>query len=88
MKNITKNFVEIDLADMEGKRSDWTVVDMTYEEAVARLKDDPFINAVRIVEKTFNPDTFKITNKVIRMMDKMIHFDFDKKEYITTYKEV
>ena len=88
MKNITKNFVEIDLADMEGKRSDWTVVDMTYEEAVARLKDDPFINAVRIVEKTFNPDTFKITNKVIRMMDKMIHFDFDKNEYITTYKEV
>lgn len=66
MKNIVKIFVEMDVADFEGRRSAWETVDKTYEDAIIAMKDNPFINAVRVVEKTFNPDTFKITYKVLK----------------------
>lgn len=67
MKNIVKTFVEIYLLDMEGRRGEWKVTDKTYEEAVNGM--NPWVTAVREVEKTFNPDTFTITEKTLKITE-------------------
>jgi hypothetical protein len=43
-------------------------IDKTYEEAVKMLNG--YNDAVREVEKTFDPETFKITEKEIRKTEK------------------
>ena len=64
MTNITKTFTEIYRLDMEGRHGEWVATAKTYDEAVATL--DGWNDAVREVEKTFDPETFTITEKVIR----------------------
>ena len=68
MKNIIKNFVEIYELDMEGRRGEWKPTDMTHDEAVAKM--NPWLDKVRTVEKTFNPETFTITEKIVRLTEK------------------
>ena len=68
MMNITKNFIEIYRLDEEGRHGEWETTDLTYEGAVATM--DGWNDAVREVEKTFDPDTFKITVRVIRETEK------------------
>lgn len=79
MKNITKTFTEIYTLDMEGRYGDWTTTNKTYEEAVKAF--DNYVTGARIVEKTFNPDTFEITTKVIR--EAKYVYDWERGERIT-----
>ena len=61
-------FVEINVAaDCEGKTTAWVVTDHTFEEMAEKVTGRGFgPYAVREVEKTFNEDTFEITEKVLR----------------------
>lgn len=68
MKNIIKNFVEIEISDMEGRRYEWIAAKRTYEEEVKAL--DNWTRAVRVVEKTFNPETFEITEREIKRTER------------------
>lgn len=68
MKNITKNFVEIYVLDMEGRNGEWVVTEKTHDEAIKELNG--WNEAVRTVEKTFNPETFTITERVLRLTEK------------------
>ena len=66
---ITKKFVqEHHATDCEARHWDWVDTDRTYDEAVDKLKEkwDGWFDSVRLVEKTFNSDTFDITTKVIK----------------------
>ena len=67
MKNIVKTFVEIYLLDMEGRRGEWKVTNKSYEEAIKGM--NPWVIGVREVEKTFNPDTFIITEKILKITE-------------------
>lgn len=64
MKNITKKFVEIFTMDMEGRSGEYYATNKTYEEAKKMI--DCYCPRVREIEKTFNPDTFTITIKVLK----------------------
>lgn len=65
---ITKNFVEIYETDTSGYNGEWVVTDKTYAAAIKML--DGWRDAVRVVEKTFNPDTFEITTRTLRKIEK------------------
>ncbi len=78
MKSITKKFTETYNLDMEGRNGDWNVTTKTYEEAVKGI--NAWVGAVREVEKTFNPETFEITVKVLRKTE--AHYDWDKRDYV------
>ena len=77
MKNIVKKFVETYTMDCEGRNGEWKATAKTYEEAVKGL--NAWVAAVREVEKTFNPETFEITVKVIKKTEN--EYDWDKREY-------
>ena len=68
MKNITKTFVEVYELDMEGRRGEWKLTTLTHDEAVKTL--DPWTDKVRTVEKTFDPETFTLTERVLRLTEK------------------
>ncbi len=68
MKNITKNFVEIYALDMEGRNGKWVATEKTHDEAIKELNG--WNEAVRTVEKTFNPETFTIIERVLRLTKK------------------
>lgn len=69
MKSITKTFVEIYCLDMEGRCGWWKTFNNTHENAIAQL--GPMVERVRTVEKTFDPETFAITIKVLRETKKV-----------------
>lgn len=73
MKNITKKFIETYNLDMEGRSGEWTTTTKTYEEAVKGFNG--WMTAVREVEKTFDPETFEITVKVLRVTEN--EYDWD-----------
>lgn len=64
MENITKKFVEIFTMDMEGRSGEYYATSKTYEEAKKMI--DCYCPRVREIEKTFHPDTFTITIKVLK----------------------
>ena len=73
MKNndtkIKKIFVQRrDACDCEGRQYEWSDTEDSYEELTAQLGKcyDGYFSAVRVVEKSFDPDTFKITERVIK----------------------
>lgn len=81
MEMITKNFVQVESADdCEGRYYSWKDIDMTYEEVVAKL--DNFWTGARVVEKTFNPETFEITYKVLKETKRRYNWDKCKPEII------
>ena len=77
MKNIVKNFVETYNLDGEGRNGEWKATTKTYEEAIKGFNG--WMTAVREVEKTFNPETFEITVKVLKKTEN--EYDWNKREY-------
>ena len=69
MKNIIKAFVQVYISDMEGRSYEWVNTTKTYEEAVNTL--DNWTRAVRVVEKTFDPETFIITEREVKRTEKV-----------------
>jgi len=62
---ITKTFIQMYVAqDCEGRQYAWEDVNRTYEEAVNRISH--YAIAVREVVKTFDPETFTITETETR----------------------
>lgn len=78
MTKITKTFTETYNLDMEGRHGEWKTTTKTYEEA---MKDfDGWMTAVRMVEKTFDPETFEITTKVIKTTEN--RYDWNTREWV------
>lgn len=69
MKNIVKTFVEIYVLDMEGRYGEWQTTNKTYEEAIKDINN--WNDRVRMVEKTFDPETFIITEREIKHTEKV-----------------
>ena len=67
--NIVKTFVEVYVLDMEGRRGDWEATNKTYEEAINGM--DNWTIMARIVEKTFDPETFIITEREVKRTEKV-----------------
>ena len=61
---MTKTFVETYNMDGEGRKGTWNVTTKTYEEAIKDFNG--WMTAVRVAEKTFDPETFTITTKVLK----------------------
>lgn len=80
---ITKTFVQISVSnDCEARYWAWVDTNKTYEEEVKRLAKewDGWFNGVRLVEKTFNEETFTITTKVIKTTERVYeHFRWNGK---------
>jgi len=73
MKNITKKFVEILIMDTDGYNGEYHEMNQTYEEAKKMVSG--YCPCVREIEKTFNPDTFTITVKVLKETE----WEYDRK---------
>lgn len=82
MMNITKTFTETYNLDMEGRYGKWNTTTKTYEEAVKDFNG--WMTAVREVEKTFNPETFEITVKVIRETENRFNWETWTHEAVET----
>ena len=85
-KTITKKFVQRYIAqDCEGREFRWKDTEKTYEELKAKYleKRDTYVDAIREVEKTFNTETFEITEKTIRKLE----WTYDWKTHEGTFKE-
>ena len=80
MKNITKKFIETYNLDMEGREGKWNTTEKTYEEAVKAFNG--WMTAVREVEKTFNPETFEITVKVLKETENRYNWNTGKREAV------
>ena len=80
MKNITKKFTETYNLDMEGRNGEWNTTEKTYEEAVKGFNG--WMTAVREVEKTFNPETFEITVKVLKETENRYNWNTGKREAV------
>ena len=80
MKNITKKFIETYNLDMEGRNGEWNTTEKTYEEAVKAFNG--WMTAVREVEKTFNPETFEITVKVLKETENKYNWNTGKREAV------
>lgn len=80
MKNITKKFIETYNLDMEGRNGEWNTTEKTYEEAVKAFNG--WMTAVREVEKTFNPETFEITVKVLKETENKYNWTTGKREAV------
>lgn len=66
MEKIIKTFVQNYVShDCEAREYAWEDVNITYEEAKANC-NNAWCEGARVVEKTFNPETFKITTKVLK----------------------
>ena len=79
MTKITKTFTETYNLDMEGRHGEWETTAKTYEEALKDL--DGWMTAVRVVEKTFDPETFEITTVVVKTTER--RYDWDRREWNT-----
>ena len=67
---ISKIFTEKRISrDMEARNWQWRDTDESYEELAEKLRTewDGWFDAVAVVEKTFNDETFGITEKLIKM---------------------
>lgn len=82
MTNFTKTFTETYNLDMEGRNGEWNTTAKTYEEAVKGFNG--WVTAVREVEKTFNPETFEITTRVIRETENRYNWETGKREAVET----
>lgn len=74
MENITKTFIQYNEYDQDGRYAEWHNFknqNITFEEAMEHLKKVycGFYTKVRMIEKTFNPETFIITTKTLRVAE-------------------
>ena len=73
MTMITKTFTQKHVShDYEARYFSWEDTDKTYEELAEELRteDDAWFDGVRVVEKTFDPETFVITVKTIKAIER------------------
>lgn len=85
MKNITKNFTQKYVAqDCEGRYWKWEDTNEIYETLEKKYleKRDSYVNAIREVEKTFDPETFKITLKTIRGREWEYNWDTHERKFV------
>ena len=68
---ISKIFVQVYELDMEGRNGTWCDTSDSYETAVKKI--DAWNHAVRMIEKTFDPETFTITTKEIKRTEKVFN---------------
>lgn len=81
MEKIVKNFVQnYESYDCEAREHEWIDVTLTYEEAKARC-NNAWCEGARVVEKTFDPETFKITTKVVKAWEKTKKVGTYKRDY-------
>ena len=85
---ITKIFTEKRVShDCEGRRWVWEGTTESYEELAEKLRTkwDGWFDAVAVVEKTFDDETFEITKKLIKMTKRTYGDDYrwDGAEEIT-----
>lgn len=69
----TKEFVQRCVSnDCEARNWEWVDSDLTYEQAVQDLKAcwDGWFDGVRLVEKTFDTDTFEFEIKVLKEVER------------------
>lgn len=74
MENIKKTFVQYNSYDQDGRYAEWYNFkdkNMTFEKAMEWLKKRycGFNTKVRLIEKEFDPETFEITAKVLRLAE-------------------
>ena len=70
MEKMVKTFTMVYAPDdFEGRYSDWCNTKSTYEEAVKKLstEENPWFSKVAIVEKTFDPETFTVSTKFLKV---------------------
>ena len=76
---ITKIFTQKEVAhDSEARNWEWEDTTENYEELAEELRTkwDGWFDAVRIVEKTFDDETFKITEKEIKITERTYGNDY------------
>lgn len=70
---MTKKFVQVHVSnDCEGRYWDWIDTEKSYDEVKNELmmKWNGWLDGVRIVEKTFNDETFTITLDTIKKAER------------------
>jgi len=86
---ISKFFVQKHISsDCEARYWDWVDTDENYEILIERLKNkwNGWFDGVRIVEKTFDAETFIITTKTIKTFKRESHWDEDTHKWYTEYR--
>ena len=86
---ITKTFIQKHIArDCEARNWDWEDTNENYEVLIERLKNkwNGWFDGVRVVEKTFDAETFIITTKAIKTFKRESHWDEDTHKWYTEYK--
>ena len=64
---IKREFIQFEVpADIEGRRYEWIDTDKTFDEALMEVAKPYGYRAMRVVVKTFNDETFKVTTRTIR----------------------
>lgn len=69
-KTFTQKYISV---DEEGREWVWKDTDGTYDEAVEELitKYDERFDAVRLIRKTFNSETFQITVDILKEVERV-----------------
>lgn len=76
---ITKTFTQMHIAtDCEGRTWIWKDTDKNYEELAEELRTkwNGWFDGVRIVEKTFDEETFTITTTAIKTTERTYGDDY------------
>ena len=86
---ISKLFVQKHIScDCEARYWDWVDTNETFENLTKKLKDkwDGWFDGVRVVEKTFDAETFIITTKPIKSFKRESNWDENSRKWYTEYK--
>jgi len=86
---ITKTFTQKHIArDCEARNWDWVDTNENYEVLTKELRDkwNGWFDGVRVVEKTFDVETFIITTKAIKTFKRESYWDWDTNKWYTKYK--
>ena len=76
---VSKIFTEKLVSNEDGTRQFWEHTDEDYDELAKKLDTewDGWFSGVRIVEETFDSDTFKISTRVIKVTER----EYDEKTW-------
>lgn len=76
---VSKIFTEKLVGNIDGTKHFWERTDEDYDELAKKLDTewDGWFEGVRMVEETFDSDTFKISTRVIKVTER----EYDKKTW-------
>ena len=86
---ISKLFVQKHVSsDCEARSWNWVDTDEAFEDLTNKLKDkwDSWFDGVRVVEKTFDTETFIITTKPIKSLKRESHLNYNTHKWDTEYR--